>query len=338
MEGTANNKLKLLYIIDILREHSDEEHPIGASEICTQLASRGIRAERKAIYNDIDNLIFYGYDIIYSRGKKSGYFLASRELELPEIYLLTDAVQAAGFISAKKTRELVSKLEGMMSKSQARARAKSIYIDYGHKCRNEEIYLSIDTLRRSIDNGKKVSLLYCNRNIDENRRIVTTEKPLTVSPYALVWMDDHYYLVCNNEKYDNLMHLRLDRMKRVTETEEKYRHFSEVCEYTDRFDVADYSAKTFNMFGGELTDIELSCRSHLIDQIIDRFGEDIHITSSDGDRFTFRVKGLASLGLAGWIMQFGGDVEVLSPAALRNMISEKIALLQKSYEKDEKNT
>ena len=171
MEARIGSKLKILYIVDILRKFSDEENPINASEICDKLAEFGVKAERKAIYDDIENLIFYGYDIIKTRTPRAGYFLASREFELPEIYLLTDAVQSADFITPKKTRELVGKLEGMMSKEQAKARENSIYIEYKNKCDNEEIYFSIDTLRLAIETGKKVTLKYRKRQIDENRKI-----------------------------------------------------------------------------------------------------------------------------------------------------------------------
>ena len=127
MEARLGSKLKILYIVDILRKFSDEENPINASEICDKLGEYGIKAERKAIYDDIENLIFYGYDIIKTRTPKAGYFLASREFELPEIYLLTDAVQSADFITPKKTRELVAKLEAMMSKER-QEQEKTVFI------------------------------------------------------------------------------------------------------------------------------------------------------------------------------------------------------------------
>ncbi len=331
MEARVGGKLKILYIVDILSKYSDEEHPINASEICEHLAEYGIKAERKAIYDDIDNLMFYGYDIIKTRSPRAGFFMASREFELPELYLLTDAVQSADFITPKKTRELVGKLEAMMSREQARARESSIYIDYSHKCDNEEIYLSIDALRVAIAEGKKVTLKYRTRQIDEKRQITYREKLFTVSPYALIWVDDHYYLVGNNEKYDNLMHLRIDRMKTVTILEEPYRHFSEVCSYKERFDIADYVSKTFNMYGGELENIELSCSYEILEQVIDRFGADIHIIGVEDGRFSFRTKGLVSQGLVGWIMQFCGDIEVVNPPSLRQMICENIEVLSKTY-------
>lgn len=331
METRRNGKLKILYIVDILKKYSDEEHPLNATEICKYLEEYDIYAERKAIYDDIENLIFYGFDIIKTRSPRAGVFLASREFELPELYLLTDAVQSADFITPKKTRELVSKLDSMMSKEQAKVRSKSTYIEYDHKCNNEEIYITISNLREAIEHGKKVTLRYLSRHLGEGRSIIQTEKNFKVSPYALIWTDDHYYLVCNNEKYDNLMHLRLDRMKSVTETEEAARHFSECSNYKDKFDTADYVSKSFNMFGGELTEIELRCSERIIEQIVDRLGEKIYIIDRTEDKFTFRTKALVSDGLIGWIMQFGAEIEVLSPENLRETIKNKIESMANLY-------
>ena len=122
-------------------------------------------------------------------------------------------------------------------------------------------------------------------------------------------------------------------MKSVSCLSENFRHFSEVCDYKDRFDTADYALKTFNMFGGELCEIELSCSSKILEQVIDRFGDKIHIIGAGDGRFSFRIKGLISEGLVGWIMEFGGDIEVISPQSLRDMIGEKISLLEKIYSK-----
>lgn len=331
MEPRRNGKLKILYIIDILKKYSDEEHPLNATEICKYLELYGIDAERKAIYDDLENLIDYGLDIIKTRSPKPGVFLASREFELPELYLLTDAVQSADFITPKKTRELVAKLDAMMSKEQARVREKSTYIEYNHKCSNEEIYISIDTVRQAIENSRKITLRYISRKLVEGGTVSLTEKNFKVSPYALIWTDDHYYLVCNNEKYDNLMHLRLDRMKSVTETDEKARHFSECSNYREVFNTADYVSKAFNMFGGEMAEIELRCNEKILEQVIDRFGERVYIIDHSDHHFSFRTKALVSDGLIGWIMQFGADMEVVSPKKIRAMIKEKIELTSKLY-------
>ena len=334
MEARIGSKLKILYIIDILKKYSDEDHPINATEICEHLASFGIKAERKAIYDDIENLVYYGFDIIKTRSPRAGFFMGDRELELPEIYLLINAVQSANFITSKKTRELIKKLENMMSGEQAKARGKSVYFDYKNKCKNEEIYLIIDTLRLAIEQKKKVFLKYRHRKIEDGRQLTFSQKDFIVSPYALIWMGDHYYLICNKDNYDNLMHLRLDRMKSVSILDEPRRHHSEVSEYEEVFDVSDYIGKTFNMFGGEITDIEFSCSYKILDQVIDRFSEDIYLTEVSDGRFCFKTKGMISEGLVGWILQFGGDIEVLRPQTLRDMITEKIEVLQKTYKKE----
>ena len=146
-------------------------------------------------------------------------------------------------------------------------------------------------------------------------------------------MDDHYYLICNNEKYDNLLHLRLDRMKKVVKLQEDFRHFSEVSEYTDNFHIADYISKTFNMFGGELTEIELSCDVKLLEQVIDRFSDKIHIIKHEDGKFNFRVNALISDGLVSWITQFDKGIEVVSPLKLREMIVEKAENMLLVYKK-----
>ena len=332
MEARVNTKLKLLYIIDILKKYSDEDNPINAAEICERLLELGISAERKAIYNDIDSLIAFGYDIIKTRVPKVGCFLATRDFELPEIYLLADAVRSADFITPKKTRELIGKLDSMLSVSQSRKREKGIYMDSRRKCKNEEIYYNIDKISTAISHEVKISLKYCRHVLAEGKTITYSEKQMIVSPYAMLWENDHYYVVCNNEKYDNLMHLRLDRIKAVNVLNDKpFRHFSEVCSYTDRFDVADYTEKTFNMFGGEPIMVEFKCKKEKLEQIIDRFSDQIFIFKVTDTTFNFTTKAMLSEGLIGWILQYGTDVEVMSPEPLRQEVKNRISKIGELY-------
>ena len=332
MEARTAQKLKLLYIIDILQKYSDEENPINATEICEKLDACGISAERKAVYNDIDVLIDYGYDIVKATVPRRGYFMGSRHFELPEIYLLCDAVRSANFITPKKTRELIEKLDSMLSVNQVKERESRIYINPANKFKNEEIYYSIDKINKAIHKGVKVSFKYSQRKLTEDRKIALVDKVFTVSPYALIWQNDRYYLVGNIEKYDNLVHLRLDKIRAVEILDkQKARHFSEVSEYTEFFDSADYIAKTFNMHGGELKRIELKCAKKILDQIIDRFSEDIFVYKVTEDSFSFSINAHISEGLISWLLQYGKDVEVVSPEDLRDMISERINDLRELY-------
>ena len=178
-----------------------------ANEICELLEQEGISAERKSVYADIDALCEYGYDIIRSFTPKRGFFLASREFEEAEIYLLCDAVRTAKFISPKKTRELVAKLDAILSKNQLQHREKNIFFDSALKCQNEEIYYNIDKISRAISKSKQIKFYYTSRKLS-GRSIEKNVKEMRVSPYALTWQDDHYYLIGNYDKYDNLSNYR----------------------------------------------------------------------------------------------------------------------------------
>lgn len=330
MAARRGQKIKLLYIIKILTELTDEDHPLSATEICEKLSAYDITAERKAIYDDIECLISFGYDIISTRVPKNGYFLASRDFELPEIYLLGDAVRTAKFISEKKTRELTSKLDGMLSRYQSKKSINGIYIDNSSKTRNEEIFYNIDSINTAISEGKKISFKYGKRVLN-NRQITTEYKTRTVSPYAMTWQDDHYYLICNYEKYDNLMNLRIDRIKSVQILDEQSRHFSEVSDYKDTFDVADYTKKLFGMFGGDMQQVKLRCSNKILEQVADRFGENIFITNVTDTHFDFTVKAAVSDGLVTWIMNYSSDIEVITPAELRNKIADRAEKVLEVY-------
>ena len=330
MAARSGQKIKLLCMLDILRRYSDEEHPLNAAQICDYLQARGISAERKAVYSDLGALGDYGYDIVKTSLPRRGWFLGEREFEIPEIYLLSDAVRTAKFISAKKTRELIGKLDAMLSEPQARRREKGIYIS-GDKCENEEIYYTIDALSRAVEQKRKVRFQYSVRRL-AGREIEHGRKEMLVSPYALTWQDDHYYLIGNYHKYDNLLHLRLDRMRGVKITEIPARPFGEVSEYTDRFDVADYTRRLFGMQGGETCQIELCCEKGILEQVVDRFSNRIFIKNVTENTFCFSVDAAVSEALVTWIINYGGQIEVVSPDFLREKIKARARAVLARYD------
>lgn len=323
MAARSGQKLKQFYIIDILREYSDDNHPLNATEICEKLAGLGVTAERKSIYSDIENLINYGFDIIKTGTPKKGFFLGERDFELPEIYLLADAVKTAKFISPKKSRKLVSKLENMLSVYNRAEKQYGIYIDKSIKTKNEDIFYSIDTIFEAIKKGKQISFKYGVRELSGDRKIITTYKQHTVTPYAMTWQDDHYYLICNKDKYDNLMHTRIDRMKSVAITSVPARPIKELPPYKDTFDVGDYTRRLFGMFGGEISEVTLVCSRNILEQITDRFGEDIFIRDVNEKTFTFSAKMAISAALVTFIINYGSDVTVKSPEKLRDMVIKR---------------
>ena len=332
MAGNSNSKLKLLYLIKIFETKTDENNPLSALDLCKLLKRYGIASERKSVYSDIENLREFGYDIIHTYVPKNGWLLGSRKFELPEVRLLIDAVQAAGFITAKKTNILLKKLETLTSENQADEIKKQVYIDKRVKCQNEEIYYNIDLLSKAINQRKQVKFIYGRRKISDKHTRKKTERTFVVNPYALLWSNDHYYLVCNYSKYDNLMHNRIDRMKRVEILESPARNFSEVSAYRSNFDVADYAKTKFNMFTGSVESVELCCSNDILEDILDRFGEDVPIKIYNDDRFSVTVEAAVNDGLIGWIMQYGDKIKILYPSELITMFSEKLETIAGMYE------
>ena len=331
MAGKQNSKLKLLYLKDIFMRYSDEEHILNSMDIADYLLQYGIECERKSIYKDIEILIEYGLDIIKTTKPKSGYFLASREFELAELRLINDAIQSADFISKKKTISLLNKTDSLISLYQAKRLRDQVFIDRRNKCTNEEIFYNIDSLDVAIKSEKKVKLKYSRRKLDDKYAASNESREFILSPYALVWADDHYYLIANNEKYDNLMNLRIDRIKKVEILDMNRRHISEVSEYKNMFDTADYVSKTFNMFTGKPEMTQLKCRTEILESMLDRFGERISIKKGESGWFYIHDELFINDGLASWIMQFGEKIEVIYPLELKQMIKNKAESILSLY-------
>ncbi len=333
MPNKSNQKLKLLYILDNLLKNSDENNPIDAEEIIIDLQEKGIEAERKSVYKDIAVLQQFGYDILKTRTPKCGFFIASRDFELAEVRLLCDAIQAAGFISQKKTKQLLEKIYSLVSVHQAKTIENQVYVDNRPKCDNENIYYNIDKLDRAIQNKRQVKVVYRKRKISERNIAEFEEKTHHISPYALIWANDHYYLAGNNVNYSNIMIMRIDRIKQVEILENTPAvSFSDVSPYKEKFDSADYVNKHFNMFSGDPQEIELICHNSLIDDILDKFGDSVNIIKYSEEKFKININAAVSSGLVSWIMQYGGNIRVKSPETLKKMILDRAEEIRKVYQ------
>lgn len=327
----ASSKAKTLLILKFLTDYSDENNPLSTTQLIEMLSEEGIPCERKSIYADVKMLNNLGFDIITTSMPHRGFFMASRKFELPEVRLLADAVSSAGFITPNKTADLIEKLESLLSINQAKELVSQVYVDSNTKCDNEEIYYVIDALHDAIINRKKVRFTYKKRNIDIENRKSFTEKTFCVSPYALIWKDDHYYLVCNNEKYDNLMNLRLDRIRHISTLDAEARPVSEVSDYKDVFDASDYTAKMFNMFSGETGEVKLLCALDLREEIMDRFGSRIPLLARENNMFETVINAAISEGFISWVMNFGSKIKVLEPQSLADAVKKRAEEIYSIY-------
>lgn len=320
MSVKHKSKSKILYLMEIFERKTDDDHILSASALCESLREYDIDAERKSIYADIESLRDFGMNIINTRSPGRGYFLASRKFELAEIRLLIDAVQAAYFIPPGKTKTLINKIGLLVSDSQMNMLKKQVYIESRLKSSNEQIYYTIDVIHRAITLHKQIEFIYSKKIVLNYFSAASEDKDFVVNPYALIWSSDHYYLICNKTNYDNLMHVRLDRMKKVELLDTDARHFSEVCDYKNSFDSADYSSKLFNMFSGAKCTVELVCSNSIIEEITDRFGEKSNCRRYDNEHFIIKTEAVVSEGLVSWIMQFGSRIAVKSPDSLKESV------------------
>jgi len=317
MPKSPNQKLKILYLMRILLDYTDETHMLSVNELISKLADFNIKAERKTIYDDIEALRQFGLDIVLEKTKSYGYYVASREFELPELKLLADAVQSSKFITERKTIGLIKKLEQFMSKHDAGKLRRQVYVQNRVKNMNESIYYSVDTLHEAISEDKKISFKYFNYDIQKKQVFRREGELYIVSPVALTWNEENYYLIAYSDKREQLTHFRVDRMSNVKKLIEPR------CAESTDFKLAEYSKKVFGMFGGEETDVKLRINNKLIGGVIDRFGKDVIMIPDGDDHFLIRVRVALSPIFYGWVFQFGDLCEVLEPQSLKDELIQR---------------
>lgn len=326
MAKSENQKLKILYIIDILKRYTDENHLITTREIIQRLEAYDIKAERKSIYNDIETLRKYGYEIILSKSPM-GYYLADYVFELPELKMLVDAVCASKFLSEKKSQQLIKKLENFTSKYEAKRLERQVYVADRVKTVNENIYYNVDNIHEAIQENVKIKFKYLEWNDKKNLVLKKNGSEYLVSPISLVWNDENYYLVAYEEIEKNIKHYRVDKMKDIVLLEEKRSDESEHI----KFDPAKFSKKTFGMYGGENIKIGLEFPKHMIGVMLDRFGNDIPVIKTDEDRYKTTVDVVKSSQFFGWLTGLGRGVRLLGDEAVLNEYKKYLEDILKEY-------
>lgn len=312
MSKSSNQKLKLLYLKRILLENTDENHTLTVPQIIEELERYGISAERKSIYDDLEALRGFGLDISSVKSKTTGYFLASRDFELPELKLLADAVASSKFITEKKSKELIKKIERLASIHEARQIQRQVCVIGRVKTINEKIYYNVDTIHQAIANNKQITFKYFEYTVDKTLRYRNDGEKYRVSPYALSWDDENYYMISYYEKYLNLSHFRVDKMEHIEILEETRMTLPDKKE----FNTAEYAKKVFNMFGGKEERVQLQFDNSLIGVVLDRFGKEVFIRRPDNNSFIVTVDAFVSPPLLGWIFSFGSKIKVLGPESL----------------------
>ncbi|WP_342755972.1 WYL domain-containing protein [Kineothrix sedimenti] len=331
MPKSSDQKLKLLYIIKILSEQTDEEHMMSMKVLIDELEKYGITAERKSIYSDISLLVKFGYNIVYTKVKRGGgYFLAEREFELPELKLLVDAVQSSKFITVKKSRELIEKLERLAGQYDAGQLQRQVYVAGRIKAENESIYYNIDHIHRAIQEDIQISFQYLDWTLEKKLKPRKEGVKYRISPWALTWQDENYYLIAYDKYADKIKHYRVDKMGGIELLPDEPR---EGISSFKRFDIGAYTNKTFGMFSGEEVTVALQMPDRMLGVVIDRFGKEVDLKKTRKSNFSVRVKVAVSEQFFGWVTGLGTEVKLLSPKSVVVRYEEYLKKIIEQYER-----
>lgn len=329
MARAEKQKLKLLYIMQFLLEKTDEMHTVTTQEIIDYLAENGIASERKSIYTDIDALIDFGLDIMKVRERTGGYYVASRRFELAELKLLVDAVQSSKFITSRKSRDLIGKLETLCSRAEARQLHRQVVVTNRNKAVNENIYYNVDMIYSAIADNVKIKFQYFEWSVNKEMKLRRDGSYYEVSPWLLTWDDENYYMIAYDTRTCMIRHYRVDKMLKIGLMKE----LREGRDQFDNFDIAGYSKKTFGMFAGEEETVTLCCDSNLTGVMIDRFGKDVPLRQRDETHIQARVKVAVSRQFFGWLTGLGPAVKIESPERVVKDYCEYMEEIRKEYEK-----
>ena len=327
MARSANQKLKCLYLRQFLLENTDEAHPVTVSQMIDYLARHDIAAERKSIYDDIDGLRSYGLDIEYRKAQDGGYFIANREFQLPELKLLVDAVQSSKFLSLRKSNELIAKLEKLASRHEAQALRRQVYVTHRIKNMNESIYYNVDALHSAIAAGSRIAFRYFDWDMNGKKKYRHEGKRYRISPWALLWDDENYYLVGYDAEHAERRHYRVDKMESITQTGEERLG----KELFAGFDPAAYSRKVFGMYGGEPQRVTLRFESSMSNIVFDRFGRELILTPDREGGFTVTVEVVPSPQFFAWLTGLGAPVKILSPQPIVQQFCDYLQSVLDAY-------
>ena len=335
MARTAGSKLKLLYLAKILQEQSDEEHPMTVQQIIVALSVYNIKAERKSVYDDIEALQQFGYEIIIEKSKSNSYYMGERNFQMPELKLLVDSVQASRFITEKKSRELIRKISSFASRHQANQLQRQVHGQGQSKTVNEGIYYNVDAIHSAILANKMIRYQYFEWAVSPASPKLFAQQWrkdgafYAVSPWSMLWDDENYYLIAYDAEAKIIKHYRVDKMARIEITDQP-RDGRPVFE---ELDISSYTKRTFGMFGGEESTVKLRFSNRLIGVVVDRFGNDSMIQLSGNCHFTITIKAVISPQFFSWLLGFGNEVEVLEPTSLIAQLKEHLESVTALYSK-----
>lgn len=315
-------KPRILYLLRILEQYTDEEHPLTTKQLIDKLQDEyGISAHRTTLTKDIAALQEFGVDIVTVHSTQSKYFIGSRKFELPELKLLIDAVESSRFITAKKSESLIRKIHTLTSQGQVSKLRRNNYVVDRIKPDNEQIYYIVDTINDAINEGKQISFQYYDYSGLKKKVLKNKGEIYKLSPYKLIWSGDYYYVIGYSERKGKVINFRVDRIAAAPTI------LSEnAIPVPKDFDLENFTKEVFFMFSGDEVEVDLQCDNSLMKTMIDRFGENVKTLAYDMTSFRLITEVSVSPTFFGWVFGFDGKVKILGPKNVKEqyykMISE----------------
>ena len=327
MPRVLNQKAKILYIMRILLQESDEAHPLSMEDLIRKLGELGIKAERKSVYSDMETLRSFGLDVHVTRGRSAGYYVGERDFELPEIKLLIDSVQSSKFITERKTMQLIRKLAGLMSVHEAALMKRQLYVKNRIKSMNESIYYNVDAIHQAIAEDKQIEFRYCSYTLTKEKKFRRNGRPYRVSPLALSWAEENYYLIAYEAEAGKIKHFRVDKMDGIKVTE----RFRQGKDRLPEKQMGEYARKNFSMFGGEEQVVTMRFSNRMIGVVIDTFGKDVPIANLDEEHFQVRATVAVSPQFFGWLFGLDGEAAITAPREVMDKFNEQLERVRSPF-------
>lgn len=327
MAKSYNQKIKLLFLMDLFMQKTDLEHTISMKEILSELEKNGISGARKSIYNDIETLKEYGMEIEYRKEHPEGYYLVDRTFELAELKLLVDAVQSSKFITEKKSRSLIQKLGGLASDYEAKQLKRQVYVADRIKTMNESIYYNVDKIHNAISENVQITFEYTAWGMKKQLELLNKGKIYQISPWMMSWTDENYYLVGYDSKEAKIKHFRVDKMIRIEILKEK----REGKESFQQIDPTVYSKNMFGMFSGEEQMLDVCVPERLLGVFVDRFGKGISVRKYREGEYLVHVPVIISEQFFGWLTGLGKDVIIRSPQKIVREYQDYLKMILEGY-------
>ena len=320
-------KLKMLKIWEILCRETDENNPMPSTVLMKMLADMGIPCDRRTLYKDIEALNENGYEVLCNRSRQNEYYVLDRKFDNAELHILMDAVQASSFVTEEKTNELVGKIATLAGNCKGEVLKSNAVAFNTVKSTNEKIYYSVNEIVTAIEEKKKIEFYYFDYDASHNKVYRKNKQKYTVNPYATIFSNDSYYLLCYDDKHEGMAHYRIDRMDTVKITD------APITKRPDlkKFDVKKHKKQVFNMFLGENVAVTMRIKTSLFDTIFDKFGTSIQLKMVSENEAEFTQDVQISPAFIGWCCSLGNKLKVVSPSSVVEKIKNQIEELRNEY-------